>query len=813
MSFDWQTEEDFSWDDEPVVEESKPRRPRRWRPFAAIIVVLAILGATGWYILRQVGDRVEEVSADVEDDVLASHNLVRLAAEQKDAELLTTVLSGRDPSWSRAQEQLIADGLLFDYPALGLQMLPSASEVISVTLAPDLASAEVSSTESYAVSVGNGVSETVEFERHAIYRLGESTWLYAPPVSNAEFWGGWVDNNGAWMSLIVSERDAEVGRRLARDLEGMIGEVCFGLSDVVCPAGYHLEITLERDPDSLQLDYYNDLLAFTGDSISLPSPTLIGVPTDEASYEALFRGYASYVVSMMLMELSGWECCEQGLFYQALLSKQLEQLGLQPWPLTQGDYEELYSASTQLELQFSLWNAPVFEAEAEGSVTAFAVVDYLSDQNPGRDAYTMIQALDTADSYWDWVLLFVGDEADTATLERDWQRFVYNQSRPVISAPPYPLPREQALVMCNDAQPLQNDLYRYDFRNNTLIQESLGEQYVSLLQLPNSELLLMQTGETLENLRLSRWQAGEITPFWIPDFDNRLFNVSYDEVTGMLGVILQDNTNTPAYFVFDVANCPDTGACEPVQMTGWPIFSPDRENILFVLDNPVTTPAGLQSLALQSTNDDQTLIPFASNTGNPLWLDNQTVAYLRYNETGTPSIVTQAITASGDSATVLATLADLQATLPITTSEVTSYELNRMFAHPAHPQTLFIDLSAPDSAFTLQFNVHALTSQVVIESDAINSRPQLSPDGNYLFANLGDTVLLGSGRLLMHNLAQGVSQQLPLSDWNYNLAWTADNRWMLKVDGNVLTLLAPDLSYEQTLIHDLNCFPAGWAQP
>lgn len=807
MSFDWQTEENFSWDDEPVVETREPKRPGRWRPWAFLLVVFIALGGTGWVILRQLGDRVEEVSVGVEDDVLASHNLVRLAADQQDAELLTTVLSGRDPLWSRTQEQLVSDGLLFDYPALGLETLPEGSEVISVTLAPDLASAEVLSFESYVVQVGNGVSETVLFERHAIYRLGEASWLYAPPESNAAYWGGWVEISGAALSLTVSERDAEVGRRLSRDLALKITEMCFGLQGVVCPAGYHVDVTLEREPESIRLNYYDDILDYDGSAISLPTPSLIGVPTDEASYEALFRGYAAYVLGMVLTDLSGWECCEQGLLYQALLSKQLEQLAVQPWPLAQTDYGVLYNESALLERQFAIWNEPRLAEEGEDNRAALAVVAYLSNLNPGRDVATMVRALSAEDSFWDWVLLYVGDAADTAVLERDWQQFVYNRSRPVAGPPPYALPKQEALLLCSTALQVQSELYSYDVRNGVLVQERLGEQFVTLFQLAEGgEALLMQAQDGLSAVQLFRWQGGEMEPFWTPVADSYLITIDYDPDTNVLAVLMQDSANNRQFYSFDLSLCPE-GLCEPVSVAGWPIYSPDKSHILLI-DDPVTTPEGAQQLSVLNPAGETVLS--ANNIADPVWLDAQTLIYVSHTDPDNPALVTQAITAP-DEITTLTRVSEL-ASLIIEADENEVYQPVQMLYHPARADRAFMTIRATNESelmYTFALNLNSLQAEIVAQSSILPNL-NLSPDGSYLLSALGENNLVSTGRLNVYDIEQKTSQELPRSFWIYNLVWTSDGRWLLKVDGNVLTLLTPDQSYEQTLIHDFICFPAGW---
>ena len=181
MSFEWQPEEEYNWDEEVALPEPPQPGRRRWLWWVLVGVVL--VGTAVFLLYRQLNQRVEVATEDVADDLIASYAVLQQAAQNQDENLFNSLLSGRDPEWSLAQQNNIASGLLFDRPGFNLAWQPGVAEtaVISQTLSPDLTAAELTTVQKYSLDIGNGLTETVELERRDVYRLGEDRWLYAPP--------------------------------------------------------------------------------------------------------------------------------------------------------------------------------------------------------------------------------------------------------------------------------------------------------------------------------------------------------------------------------------------------------------------------------------------------------------------------------------------------------------------------------------------------------------------------------------------------------------------------------------------------------
>jgi len=328
MSFDWKTEE-RDWEvkparqagsppaaenpyarPEPSVEpEAAPAEPRRnrRRTVAFVVVTAILLLATAGLVYRQISRRIAEAEERAETEVLASHETVLNAAAEGDAELFVGFLSGRDAQWAAAQANLVGDGAYDNRSNFGFYepAADSPDDLPTVTLASDLNSAELATLQTYDVAVGADLTETVTLTQTAVYRRGPDRWLLAPP--EADFWGEEQATVQRNFILRYPARDELIARRLSRDLGGVLRELC-GDGDLIGGDCSHLLITLSTDPAALSADADLRRGLNFGVEIVLPTPTLFGLPVDEAGYRALQREYAARVVEAMAANYTGWTC-------------------------------------------------------------------------------------------------------------------------------------------------------------------------------------------------------------------------------------------------------------------------------------------------------------------------------------------------------------------------------------------------------------------------------------------------------------------------------------------------------------------------
>ena len=439
MSFDWQTD-DHEWDeretrrsgrrpaDLPPLNEAlfggpettappspvaAPRR-RRLLSLAAVGVLVVALAALLYWQLQRSAAKAE---TRLTTEVAASHAAILAAARTGDGELFVSLLSGRDRDWAEAQQWLAHHGDFLDRSAFGLSLSPSAPVSPTVTLAPDLRSAELTLPQRYEIGVGNGLTETVTLQQTAVYRLGPDRWLFAPP--DDAFWGETATVGGRYVQVTYPARDADVAEPLARDVDAALAEFCRNLGEECAP----LRLVLSTNPASF-IAYDRPEGTWTGGSeIVMPTPALFGRPADDAGQRALSRVYSARAVSAAAANFSGWRCCDNALFYGALLDAQLSRLGLQPWPVGAAEYERLAREPELLRAVEELWRRE--EATAEERRLAYMLVDFIVTQsNIPIPAIQRMLLNDIQMPYWPWISRatngLYGSQAD---FERDLLRY------------------------------------------------------------------------------------------------------------------------------------------------------------------------------------------------------------------------------------------------------------------------------------------------------------------------------------------------------------------------------------------------------
>jgi hypothetical protein len=338
-NFEWhsEAEDEALWADETPV-AAWPSRRRSWRLALLLLTAVLLMTAFVYYRLSQ---RVSQAEAAVEGEVLAAFNLLRQAAARGDAELVESLLLDYELPGARSRqlfEEFIASGLFYDRSALGLTLLPGEPRIVALTLSPDLNQAELRWQQDYAYLAAQGLTETISLEFEAIYEQRDGRWLQRQP--DDDYWGEWQTYNGRALTLGYLERDRAIAERLAHDLDELVLHLCAGGSPVfLCPELRPLRLRLDSLPASLQ-SMYNVQQSFafgsgtTRGNLSaneLPTPTLVGLPVDEAGYQALYRGYARYLLGTMAHHNVS-RAQQPGPFDWARLEQQLVETGLRPWP-------------------------------------------------------------------------------------------------------------------------------------------------------------------------------------------------------------------------------------------------------------------------------------------------------------------------------------------------------------------------------------------------------------------------------------------------------------------------------------------------
>jgi hypothetical protein len=335
-NFDWRTEEaeeETLWEPEVVA---APSAPRRRRPAVLAALALLVLAAVMGY--RQLAQRVDEADTAVKGEVLDVFDLMWQAAERGDAELYGSLSQAASPALSRDHRQAVGGGRLFDRSAFGLARLGDGPRVVSLTLSPDQATADLRWQQDFARDLGLGLTETVTLEYEAAFRLEDGRWLHIEP--GIDYWGRWQTFNGRALTVNYPARDAGLAERLAADLDELVQSFCAAHSAALgCPDQRPLRLRLDFLPRTLQVmhdvqqrfPYFANTLTGPASLFELPAPTLVGLPLDEAAYQALYRGYARHLLIVMAQQAYLRSSSLTQLDW-VRLEQRAAATGLRPWP-------------------------------------------------------------------------------------------------------------------------------------------------------------------------------------------------------------------------------------------------------------------------------------------------------------------------------------------------------------------------------------------------------------------------------------------------------------------------------------------------
>ena len=805
--FDWHTDEESGWETPLVSPALQPARRWHGRLLLFLLLVMSATGIGYW----QLQQRVAAATANVAEDVSASYRLLHQAAGRKDVELFNTLIAGGDRSWVRAQRALLAEGLLLDRWPLALRLQAAEPDIEAIIPSADLSQVELQVAQQYAVDRGQGIAETVTLRQVVTYRRGQNRWLAAPPPP--DFWGEWRVADGRLLTLVYPRRDEAIALRLLADLETQWLRSCRTLPEVECPQDLRLLVRLSTDPAALATVADAPAMLSGRPNLNLPAPTLVGLPLDEAGYQALLRGYAAHVVAAVLVEGVGWSCCRQGLFHQALLDYQLSQIGLRPWPLTAAVYKEMPGqAMVGLGGLNRFWpEPPLAPLSGHAWPQVYALVDFVIHSNPGIPVAAMQRRLATADSYFTWLQQYVplgalGNRAQ----QRQWLRFIQAQVEPAPLS--IPLPKQDIQMLCRSSLSRSiATLYRYDMASATWTAELANRPFLFMAPLPQDEGVLLQEREGRpDRSRLLLWQDGSEIGASPRPLPAGLFRVD-PAGSNLLLYTFSFSERTVSHSLLDPAAC-DEGDCHD-NVPGVPLLSPDGRRTLLV-DSDSTLWLG---------NEPGQALRAIGRGVAPFWLDSETYGYahLAGSLTRSPSEIVAVSAATGE-VTILLRLADLQAAVPAEV-ELDRLSIRAIVAAPADPDILFIALAPSDDdggeaeAGALIFSYNRRTGVVSLR---LRLDHYLSPFSPLLFSPDGRWLVLQSfarpktlWQLHLHDVASGQTHALTSS---YIFAfpgfdWSADGRWLLRVEEGFLHVLAPAHDYEQMIVHDFpGCNFAAW---
>ena len=657
-TFDWQTEEPT--DDRPQDEASRPKPlPRRRRWLALFLLGFLIVGAA-LAVWQQTQRQVAETENRLEADVLSAYQLGLEAAPTRDTELLRTILLPGDDAWAAIQQALLDQRRLFGGApvVLGLRPLSDEPAAVDVALAPDLQEAAVSARWAYAAPMPRESEPvTVTFTHTHFFRQQNGRWWLAPP--SGDEWDERRTLSGERVTLDVPVRDEVLARRLADDLDTLLAEMC---RDVVqCPADFHARVHLASGPLSLAtLDSIEAMVTRRSDDLTLPTPSLIGLPAGDGAYDALFRGYARYIVAAAVADLVDYDCCDHVLFYRGLLERQLAHLGLQSMPSPPVRYA-LIDEGASLDAIQRHWRVARPDLPTPRVVHAFLnflTGAWLASPDDRSVETALMHAFSEPVNFWTWIadLPRAEEEAVDESVTDGWRRYVLDLLADQDDQSEEPPINFDLLAACGDDNGV--DVFRHELAGDSwemvleVRHRNRGPTFL-LTPLREARLLSAAVGRAFfvspspERDGVYPWlvlPGREPLALYVRNDPERILiplradSTSSGEVVAMAQDLWgsdQARQTSRRYGLFDPEQCRDGCPFEP--FPGIPTWSPDENEVIALHQSSGGALARNHLFYLR--HDDATHTgeaewePLAEGLiSHPFWLDNETVGYLETQE-------------------------------------------------------------------------------------------------------------------------------------------------------------------------------------
>ena len=297
------------------------RSPSPGPPWFKLGLILLILGTVPLYLfLRQ---RLSRVETAAYNDIMASHHVVQQAAQRDDAELFNALWADSNHLRDDEVDLLFEQSVRLERHQLGLDLQLERPDVVDVSFGPNLDMAYLIAEQIYTTPAGS----PLVLQQAYVYQLIEDQWLFTLP--NAEFWGETLHIDAPRLTVIFPARDEMIARQLTTDLHALVEHLCQA-PQVDCPPQLVLSL------DLVTTYQIGANLRRHGRTAVLPTPTLLGIPVDEAGYQTLYRYYGRHLAELIwqLLPSHRWPSrWYNGRLTEAAWSELLSQQQVLLWPL------------------------------------------------------------------------------------------------------------------------------------------------------------------------------------------------------------------------------------------------------------------------------------------------------------------------------------------------------------------------------------------------------------------------------------------------------------------------------------------------
>ncbi len=795
MSFEWRKDEEGDWEEQVPVLVVEERPPWPYHRYVVIFAVVVVLGGIAYW---QLARRATAAEANLTEQVEASVGVWQQAILEQDLELFDSLLSYGDGGWAVSQKQLLVGEQFWGRRFWGWQWQGTVDVMPLVRLSPDLTQAEVVLRQRYEVKSAEVVTTTAVLTQTAVFRLNQDRWLLATPLPS--FWGEEQHIERQNLHITFPDRDRKIILELAEPLADGLQQICLRATGQLCDSQWQASVYFSTDPDTIYDGRLPREYPQMG-NINLPTPTLFGLPQDEAGLHLLTQNYLSHLVPAMLPTVLGWQG-ERQFFYEGLGAHLLTEWGLRSSILAPSQYELLLNPPVTLQEIGLMWASSDFARTISREHVA-ALIEFLLAR--GETAVSLQHRM-TLPNFWQWANL----PANDSSIEQAWLQFLYDNSTSASRSLPIPLPKADIRLICDD------DLYRYDGRVWQDEMEGYSGQFLVEV-VPHDAGLIVRDRYYEEVAKEYRgrafWAKGEqMIRFseWRTNMDAPLVSAQKHDPTGRKLVLEEDdpvNQLSVRYRLLDLDDC-DQESCLLRFLPGWPVWSGDGRSTLIMQSNLNNLLVPQQTQLWLGDSDGQIVAELGLGYA-PFWLDEQRYGYVRLNDEGQSEVIVAYI--NDGAPQLLLTMAKLWEYLPELNDPLSAFVAS-VLVNPTNVDNLLITVATRDSDDIFLFSVGWQGDQVskirslgarhgVIES-------VYSPDGRFI---LIDTLSKETGlRTLMFDTP---SLDMEADDSYIRevsnvaaYAWTPDSNWLLINYPGFLKLIAPEYHYQKIIPHGFgNC--------
>ena len=217
----------------------------------------------------------------------------------------------------------------------------------------------------------------------------------------------------------------------------ILPDLCQDLAQLSCEPWQKI-IRFDNNPNR-KLDYLRLESRYdSGQQLNLPSPSLIGFPTDSDSARFVSEAYKKMIAQVYLADMLEYTCCEKIVLFDALMGYQLAELGVSTWAVDGGMHTARFQDNERNPTLFNLqdyWGiegSDPLPAEEEAEVRL--MLDFVAQLNTNYTTVDLLQSLLSAQfTVGNWLNeIMYGNSADqfdrTATLSEFnelWEQYAY----------------------------------------------------------------------------------------------------------------------------------------------------------------------------------------------------------------------------------------------------------------------------------------------------------------------------------------------------------------------------------------------------